>query len=202
MGVFSEGKRRVFVGKKIKNIRYFSDLRVPPTAQGSRILYEVTRFITENNILEVGVALIIVFAENKVMLGLINRHQHGAKKLSIFKYFSAGSYLSYMVKFSSTRKIKGPHLINQATKEDVPAMQKLLSAEGPKKLFFPYYDFTLPSKTYYAGLTIEDYYDAFSEEELVGIVGVRDQHQIKQTRITGYSRWVGVLRPLVTFLIL
>ncbi len=199
VGVFSVGKRRVFVGNDKRYIRYFSDLRVHSSAHGSRVIYEISRFVTDNNLLEDNVAQTIVFADNTVMLRLIQRLQERSKKLSIFKYFSAGNYISYMVKFTSARKINRAYIIRKAIKEDVPAMQKLLASEGPKKLFYPFYDFSLPSNTYYDGLSVDHYYVAFSAEELIGIVGVWDQHQIKQTRITGYNRWFKMLRPFVNF---
>ncbi len=153
MGVFSIGKRRVFYENEIKWIRYFSDLRIHPAAQGSRIIFEISRFITDNKMLEDEVAQTIVFADNTVMLRLIERLQRHSKRLSIFKYFPAGNYTSYMVKFSSQEKKQGAFMVRRAEKEDAAAMQELLIIEGPKKMFYPYYDFSLPASGYYQGLS-------------------------------------------------
>ncbi|WP_147206182.1 hypothetical protein [Segetibacter aerophilus] len=195
VGVFSVGKRRVFYQQEIKNVRYFSDLRIDPKERGSRLLYQIGRYIIDHGILGDDVAQTIVFADNEVMLKLIDKLAQPEKRMSLFKFFPAGEYISYMVKFSSGRQSEGDYMVRKAGTKDITQMQSLVLSEGSKKEFFPYYDFNFSGNDYYRGLAFDNYYLAFKGEELVGMAGVWDQHSIKQTRIYDYSTSYKMLRP-------
>lgn len=196
-GVFSVGKRRVFYKNEVREIRYLSDLRIHPEIQGLRLVYEIGRFITDNNILADNVAQSIVFAENEVMLRLVEKLDRPAKKMLLLKYFPAGNYISYMVKFSRQKEDDRDIQIKKAGLLDIPQMQALVLKEGPRKEFFPYYDFNQLQNDYYAGLSIDHFYLAYKNKELIGIAGIWDQHQIKQTRIYNYSIYYKLLRPFI-----
>lgn len=197
-GVFSVGKSRVFYQNKVQEIRYFSDLRIHPEVQGARVLYQITRYITDHNLLEEGFAQTIVFADNNLMLKLIGSLNQRAGKLSIFKYYPAGNYNSYMVKFYRfTAKDHWDVTVRNAEENDVESMNELIKSNGSTKNFFPFYDFSKLVSPYYKGLTIDKFYLAISNKEIVGIAGVWDQKAIKQTKVHGYSRLYKIVRPLV-----
>jgi hypothetical protein len=199
VGVFSVGSRRIFFKGDIKQTRYISDLRVYPDEQGSGLVYQLTRFIADN-VLGEDAAQTIIFADNDLMLNLIERLTFVSKKRPVFRFFPAGNYTSYMVKFATQTKIKdSAYLVRKAEDFDIPKMQKLLLYEGPKKQFFPYYDFNILNTNYHKGLAIDNFYLAFENEKLVGITGIWDQHSIKQTRVCNYSLVYKLIRPFVNF---
>ncbi|MEO7293806.1 MAG: hypothetical protein ABIW34_11925 [Ginsengibacter sp.] len=200
-GVLSVGKRRVFYKNEIKQIRYFSDMRILPQSQGSRLLYNVVRFITDNILQPSEIAQAIVFAENTIMLQLIQKLQYRSKKMSIFNFYPAGNYTSYMVKFSAgVKKANSKYHIKKATPGDVTQIQAFIINEGPKKNFFPYYDLKEIGRDYYQGLAIEDFYLAFENKKLIGIAGVWDQQALRQTKIIGYSLLYKILRPAINLI--
>ena len=197
-GVFSVGKRRVFYQNKVHYMRYFSDLRIHPNVQGTRLLYQITRYITDHNLLEDSFAQTIVFADNTLMLKLIDSLNQRAGKLSIFKYYPAGNYNSYMVKFSRFKvQNHGDVPIRKANEKDIESMNEFIKTNGSTKNFFPFYDFSHLDTPYYKGLTIDKFYLATTNEEIIGIAGVWDQKAIKQTKIHGYSKLYSSVRPLV-----
>lgn len=196
-GVFSVGKRRVFYQNKVQDLRYFSDLRIHPKVQGARLLYQITRYITDHNLLEDGFAQTIVFADNTLMLKLIESLNQRAGKLCIFKYYPAGNYNSYMVKFSRLKvQNHGNVPVRKASENDIEGMNEFIKTNGSTKNFFPFYDFTRLDTPYYQGLTIDKFYLAIANEEIIGIAGVWDQKDIKQTKIHGYSKLFSSVRPL------
>lgn len=197
-GVFSVGKRSVFYHGQIKQVRYFSDMRILAQSQGSRLLFQVVRFMTDQVLVQDEIAQAIVFADNKVMLELIHKLQHRSAKMSIFNFYSAGNYVSHMVKFSGaiSKKSVG-YQIRKAITNDIDQMQEFMLKVGPKKEFFPYYNFKALGSDYYANLSIENFYLAFDNEKLVGMAGTWDQHSMKQTKIYGYSLPYKILRPFI-----
>jgi hypothetical protein len=166
--------------------------------QGARVLYQITRYITDHNLLEGSFAQTIVFADNTLMLKLIESLNQRASKLSIFKYYPAGKYNSYMVKFSrfAIKNIVDVP-VRKANKYDIESMNAFIKSNGGTKNFFPFYDFNELNTSYYKGLDIDNFYLAIVSEEIVGIAGVWDQKAIKQTKVHGYSTLYKSVRPLV-----
>lgn len=88
--------------------------------------------------------------------------------------------------------------IRSAKEDDVPLIVSFLNDQGKRRQFFPVYsqsDF-LNSKGLLSGIELNDILMAFSGNKLVGIVAAWDQKKIRRNIITGYSRWVSLLRPL------
>jgi hypothetical protein len=197
-GVFSVGKRRVFYQNIVQDLRYFSDLRIHPNVQGARVLYQITRYITDHNLLEGSFAQTIVFADNTLMLKLIESLNQRAGNLSIFKYYPAGNYNSYMVKFSRFKvQNHGDVTVRKANENDIESMNEFIQSNGGTKNFFPFYDFSQLDTPYYKGLSIDKFYLAIANGEIIGIAGVWDQKAIKQTKIHAYSKLYKSVRPLV-----
>ena len=200
-GMFSVGKRKVFFKNEIREIRYFSDMRIHPQIQGSRLLYQVVRFMTDNILQADEIAQAIVFAENRIMLELIQKLQFRSGKMSIFNFYPAGNYTSYMVKcLNVSTKTGNKYQVRKATHADIVMMQTFIMEEGPKKEFFPFYDLRELESAYYKGLTIEKFYLAFDNEKLTGMAGIWDQHGLKQTKIVGYSKFYNIIRPAINLL--
>jgi len=86
--------------------------------------------------------------------------------------------------------------IRPATRKDVPPIIEFWQQEGARKQFFPEYSAAdlLSSKGLLHGLELEDFFLAFSGEELVGTVVAWDQKSFRQSVVTGYNRRLTFLR--------
>ncbi len=200
-GLFSIGKREVFVNGKKKSVRYFCDLRIHPDFQKSSLLYQICRFPFENKILENEFAQTVIFTDNNIMLELIKKLSGRAEKLSIPMYLLAGDYITYTLLLSKKITRTKSHLnIRWATSNDIDRMQDFFDEEAPKKQFYPYYDFSELTTGYYNDITIGNYMLAYEGDKLVGITGIWDQKRMKQTKIVSYSKTYAFMRPAVNFI--
>ncbi len=89
--------------------------------------------------------------------------------------------------------------VRRARPEDIPAINRFLSWEGPQKQFFPEYhpqELTGASGLLY-GLRSEGFFLAFSSTELIGTAAVWDQRRFKQNVISGYHPALKSFRPLI-----
>lgn len=207
-GLFNIGFRRVFVNGELKQQRYFSDLRIDPDFQKSRLFYQIIRFVTSNGLIPKGqdVAQTIVFTDNAVFQNMIQKRKNNSRFPS---YHFASDYLTQIIALSKRNPFPRPpsrefgmqaqYKIRKATKNDASMMQSFLEQHAPQKQGYPYYNYNTITSTYYQGLKINDYYLAFESEKLVGFCAVWHQKEIKQTRIVGYSPLFSFARPFANF---
>lgn len=208
IGIFSVGKRTVFYNGKPKLIRYFSDLRIHPDFQKSLLLIKMTRFLKSDIIDKNEFVYTIIFSENKVMTDMIAKvdlagidNEPLLQRASLPKYSLCGSYCSHMISLKSRRNTKKSNLlIRRAKKIDIEAMQFFFNREAHKKQWYPSYDFSLLQDNYYHDLTISDFYLAFKEGEIVGVTGVWDQREFKQTVVNSYTRSLKLVRPFINIM--
>ena len=204
-GLFNVGFRRVFVNGEVRTQRYFSDLRIAPAFQKSRLFYQIIRYVTQNNLVPVGqeAAQTIVFTDNAVFQNMIQKRKDNSR---FPKYHFANDYFTHIVSLSSPknpfqrpslrRSPVGQYKPRKATINDASLMQSFLMQHAPEKQSYPFYDYLKMETPYYNGLKITDYYLAFEADELVGFCAKWHQKDIKQTRIVGYSRLFSIVRPL------
>lgn len=203
VGLFSIGRRNVFINGTPTWVYYFSDLRIHPDFQKSMLLIRMCKFIREHEIVEEnGLGHTVVFSENKIMTDLIARgNDELLKKLSLPKYSIQGKYCSYMISLSKRRKKRTSNLlIRKAQLNDVNKMQKFFNMEAKKKQWYPCYEFSKLTDDYYQDIHIEDFYLAFNGDNLVGITGTWDQKNFKQTKVFSYSPMLKKLRPAINAL--
>lgn len=198
-GLFNVGFRRVFVNGKLKEQRYFSDLRIDPAYQKSRLFYQIIRYSVDNQLIPKGqtVAQTLVFTDNTVMQDMIQKRQ-GDKRFP--QYHFACDYFTNIIALTSLKNaFEHPpqYKVRKATKNDAQLMQSFFSAHAPEKQGYPFYDYHQMDTPYYKGLNFDDYYLAFESEKLVGLCAIWHQKDIKQTRVVAYSRLFSFARPFV-----
>lgn len=200
VGVFSVAERMTFYNNAFSPILYFSDLRINSQKQGSKVLYSIVRFVTDDILKESSIGQTIVFADNTKMLQLINSLQTRSKNLSILQFHPYGDFTSYMLKFPKIIKTIKKYKIAKATSRDIQNMKDFLFAERKQKNLLPQINLDKLGAGSYLGLTINNFYLAYDNENLVGICGVWDQTDIRQTKIHSYSKSIDRLRPLINFI--
>ena len=126
----------------------------------------------------------------------INRRSKNNMRGEIPFYHHAGTLVTNMLTLKRRIKTAENMLLRTAKIQDLLAMQAFWETEGTKVNYFPFYDFKELGKPYFKGLTLNDFYLAFSDNELVGICGTWDQKNIKQTRIIGYSTAYRLAKPI------
>jgi hypothetical protein len=197
-GLFNVGWRRVYVNGQVQRQQYFSDLRIDPDYQKSRLFFQIIRYAMNAGLIPKGetVAATIVFTDNTLMQTMIQKRQGNSRFPA---YHKAGDYTTQIISLAARRnpfKLPPQYFVRKASVQDIPMMQAFADTEAPSKQAYPYYNYADLGKAYYAGLKIENYYLAFEKERLVGICAVWQQKAIKQTRIMGYSRLYALARPI------
>jgi hypothetical protein len=114
------------------------------------------------------------------------------------RYHFAGRY--HTLALPPRRRRRRPPaglVLRPARAEDEPAILDLLRREGPRRQFFPCYrEGDLFAGGLFVDLRPGDVWLAWRGGELVGLLGVWDQHRYKQAVVCGYDRLLGWLRPL------
>lgn len=198
--VFNVGTRRLWYQNKINSARYLCDLRIHPEKQQSLVLYQIIKKFRELTAKDTLPAQTVVFADNHKMLTIIEKLSQRKKASQLPYYHFIGGLVTYMFGFNPQKKEKGSLDIRRATKDDIETMQAFFDKEGPKTNFYPYYNFKELHKSYYSRLSISDFFLAFDAKQLVGVCGVWNQKEIKQTRILGYSNLYKLIKPVYNLL--
>ena len=198
-GLFNVGWRHIYINGEVRQQRYFSDLRIDPNFQKSRLFYQIIRFTTANQLIPNGqdAAQTIVFADNEIMQNMIQKRQ-GDKRFP--NYHFAGDYFTQIIPLASRQNpLSCPpqYHVKKATEKDVFLMQSFSSHHAPTKQAYPYYDYAKMDTPYYNGLSINDYYLAFDGDKLLGFCAIWHQKNIKQTRIVAYSSLFSIARPII-----
>ncbi len=198
-GLFSVGYRRVFMGGQIQNQRYFSDLRIDPAFQKTRLLYQIVQYLKARELTpsDGNAALTVVFTDNLVMQAIVKKRK-GDMRVPCYHYVC--NYFTQIIPLLSYRNPfynYSKYIIRKATRADANLMQSFLLENAPQKQGYPYYDYAQMNHSYYQNLDFDNYYLAFEMGKLVGFCAVWNQKDIKQTRIVSYSRLFSLVRPIV-----
>ncbi|WP_430460929.1 hypothetical protein ACQUQU_17145 [Thalassolituus sp. LLYu03] len=191
IGTFSIGKRRVFINGQPEQVRYGSDLRIHPDHQGGRTLFRLFGRYRErmhNDWMQT-----VILDENEASLATV-----GSGRSILPQYIPAGHFTTWLI--SLRRRERHPcSAVRRATAADVADMQAFFIQQAGQKQFFPYYDFSRigTEDPYYRHLALRDFFILREHGVITGIAALWDQKGFKQTRVTGYSRSLRLLRPLV-----
>ena len=191
VGVYGNGAREVFVNGVKKNVRYLNELRIAEKHRKGRLLL---RIIKDFHVVqeEGEYAQTSILEGNSLSLPLISKGRKG-----LGTYYPYSTLTTYIMSTTFDFAPKSSLVVRKAQQEDIPKMQLLFDQGAAKKQFYPVYDFSRIGKDdYYRDLTIEDYFLAFENENLVGIMGTWNQEGFKQTRMVDYTTWINFARPL------
>jgi N-acetylglutamate synthase-like GNAT family acetyltransferase len=191
IATFSIGQRRAFINGKTQSIRYGSDLRVHPDFQGGRTLFRL--FGQYKKCMKNDWMQTVILDENKASLTTV-----GSGRSILPNYIPAGKFTTYLISMSRAKKTSPDPQVTRATEEDIEEMQSFFEREASQKQFFPYYNFSqlAEQNNYYRDMKLSDFFLLKENGQITGITALWDQKSFKQTRITGYSRILSILRPV------
>jgi len=113
-------------------------------------------------------------------------------------YYPSGTIeTSMLYTRARPRKLPDDVVIRQTGEADLDAISQLLRYQGAQKQFFPYWDVSrVRGDAYCYGLSPRNFIGLWIAGTLKGLIGFWDQQGIKQTRVLGYARGMGVMRHL------
>jgi hypothetical protein len=183
------GSRPVYVGNQIQSVPYYCDLRILPEYRNKTILARGFRFLRESVLVGDSYAQCLIVSDNDRALDALTSGRGGLPN-----FYHTGNYNTWAISLGQSFGKPGTDVqIRRARREDLPGMQQLLDIQGPHKLFYPAYELQQIGKhPYYLNQKIEDYFLAFRNGKLVGMLGTWDLEFCKQSRVVSYApsiRW-------------
>ena len=197
---FSVGRRNVFLNGRKTLLRYHSDLRIDPDYQKSSVLFDICFYFKEHIFLPEGFSQTIVFADNQIMNALIDFKRHKRLHSTIPFYVAHSKYVTHTIALKRMTFKNPSYVVRRACEEDISTMQEFFDREARLKQFYPCYDFAKISTEYYCSLPLENYFLVFEKGQLVGLAGIWDQKDFKQTRVVQYSSRLSFLKPFLNIL--
>jgi hypothetical protein len=191
-GVGALSLRYVYVNGKPREIPYLSDLRIAPEFRKGRLLAQAYAYLREHLLSGNAFAQTIVVEDNAEALALLTSGRAGLPH-----YFPFGEYASPAILMAGAVKSSGPYEIVRADGSQARSMQSFYDVEAPRRQFQPCYAFPDMGGVYGRDLSWGDYFLAYRNGTLVGMAGVWDQRNFKQTRIQAYGGALKWLRPAV-----
>ncbi len=109
-------------------------------------------------------------------------------------YRDLGLYHTFVLRGGArrlTRRARAAVVIRSACRADTPRIVDFLRQQGPSRQFFPCLNEPdlFGATARFIDLTPEDFLLAEQRGQLVGTLGVWDQHRFKQTVVTSYRGW-------------
>ncbi|WP_010488337.1 hypothetical protein [Pseudomonas sp. S9] len=185
------GERRQYINGKSESVRYLHDLRIAPECRGGKVLKALFMAIAEHMGSENDWMEAVILEENLIPLGIIDR---GRTWLPGF--YRGGRVITSLLPAQSRKTTPDRSLtIRPATSADAPQLQQLWDRASQRQ-GFPVYNVNdlLAATAYFHGITINDYLMAFIEGRPVACMGLWNQKNFKQTRVSGYAPWLAALR--------
>ncbi len=189
-GVAAISRRWVYVNGIPSEIPYLSDLRILPQHRGGRLLAQAFAYVRKELLIGNDFAQTIVVEDNFQVLALLTSGRAGLPQ-----YFPFGEYASpaiHMVK----KQVRGMSVeIVRANSAHGPTLQAFYDHHARRRQFQPCYVFPDMGGRYGRDLKWQDYFLAYRNGKLVGMVGTWNQYNFKQTRVVSYGGAIRWLRP-------
>ncbi len=191
-GVGAMSHRSVYVNGAVRKIPYLSDLRIAPEYRKGRLLSQAYGYVREHLLHGNAFAQTIVVEDNAEALALLTSGRAGLPR-----YFPFGDYASPAILMGSVPKKSGPYEIVRADGSQARSVQEFYDSQAPRRQFQPRYVFPDMGGAYGRDLGWKDYFLAYRNGTLVGMAGIWNQRNFKQTRIQAYGGALKWLRPAV-----
>lgn len=190
IGALNMGWRRIYVNGEIRKIRYGNDLRIDPDHRGGTLLIRLYKQVRAT-FAENEWAQTIILSENQASIDALCSGRAGMPT-----YYPQGHIETSLITAAPKKAPSQGLTISRASEEDLPAMQAFLDEQAPKRQFYPVYQLSdmLSGSDYYRGISIEDYWLAWRDGQIEGMVGTWNQKSFKQTRVVRYSVPMELLR--------
>lgn len=189
IGFGTKSIRTVFINGKPKDIGYLNGLRLEKEFRGKGLLKNGYLYFKE-----------LHKKENKVKLyySTIIEDNWLAKKILESKkdylptYKNIGKINVYAVRLLEKKDIDSNVKIIKGNDQIISKIFDFINSEGSKKQFFPYYE----NINDLYNVKPEDFYVAFKDKEIVGVVLKWNQSDIKQTIVTGYNGLTNITKEI------
>ncbi len=192
VGVFSMGRRMVWLGEQKMLMRYLSDLRIHPDWRKSTMLAKGFRVMRENVFAKGEWAQTLVLEQNLPALEFLRSRRAGLPE-----YREAGRYRNWML---PAQKIPAAeYRVRKAQASDLLEIQFLLDTFSQRRSFSPVIDLTKIGEPYLNGLSLDDFLVAEKSDVIVGVMALWDQGKFQRLRVDGYSAGFAVARPILNF---
>lgn len=194
VGCSSRSVRRAYVDGHPMDIGYLGGLRGLPEIRGGTLLARGYRFVRSLHDAEnVPFYITAILSENALAERVLTTARAGLPV-----YVPLGTYITGLiplVRFRSKWSSDVVRMNNSSfTTSDVV---EALNAYNRRWQFAPHYtqsDFEGDNKL--RGFSLDDLYVSSKDGEIVGTIGVWDQHAFKQTVVRSYSKPLAATRPL------
>ncbi len=189
-------EREVMVDGKSCHVRYFGFLVLHPAARGKNFLYRLSDDLFSEHSGRKKYGYSLIMQGNRAALSILNRFHPAYPNMPYSKMIGLWQVRNILLIFKVFRKPS--HAVRKATLADIPAIVNLLQQEYKQRLFAPEADehSLLRDLEAMPGLTIENYYVAESQNEMVGVCCAWNMEKIKRYRVIAYGsrlRWIRYL---------
>ena len=172
---------------------YLSSLRINPTYRRQTILSRGYNFIHDlHHDGKARIYLTTIISDN-----VYAKHILTGRRAGLPSYEEYGSYYSYIIPLKRSRHTQGSIKVIKAKGTDMQDVVDCLQRNGKQKQFYPVYSQeTFESNNgFLRDFHFGDFFLAFKDNRLIGVMGMWDQLAYKQFIIKGYSPLFTKVRP-------
>jgi len=193
VGFGSRSVRIVFVNGKPEEVGYLSSLRAIPEVRGGTLLpraYKALRGLHADG--KVPFYFTTIFEENEIARRALTSGRAGLPT-----YQEIGRLNTYIVAISSCKKrvVEFDGTVARGSKRIIPELVEFLNGYNSQFQLAPHFEAQDFKNGFLPEFVPENFYVARVGKSIVGVAGVWDQSNIKQTMIGGYGSMLKRLRP-------
>ena len=115
-------------------------------------------------------------------------------------YVNYGKIHTYAININRRKKLKKHNIgieIKRGNSDNLSEIVKFLNKEGKKKQFYPAFTEEDFQSNYTRDFDINDFYVAYKNKNVVGVVSKWDQSKYKQSIVMGYNGAMKIFRPII-----
>ena len=193
VGLACRATRPLFVNGKIEEVGYLGQLRVDRRFRGRWVVALVRLARQLHGDGRVGGYITTITEENAVAQGVLVDHPR--RNHPIYRQVGQLCTLALILRRSKPFR-SSPYEICRGSEANPSEIVSFLRSQGPNKQFFPAYtqqDFRDNVTT--LGFKFDDFVVARRNGKIVGVIGLWDQSEYKQTVVQAYSGALRFVRP-------
>ncbi|WP_179998340.1 GNAT family N-acetyltransferase [Acinetobacter sp. YH12239] len=188
------GWKSYWINGVTEQLRYVSDLRIKLTARGKKAFNVFMEYIFECFPREI-IFQSVILEDNKVARNMMHREREGYALPYIFDSMTTFT-ISKVPKFKQSAELR----LQTMTIDKIDAVNGFIQEMASHYNFLPDYDFKVlleANHPFWYGLRLEDFHLVLnSDHKIVGLFGLWDQKDFKQTKVASYSTTLKLLKPV------
>ena len=191
------GTKKCFINQQRTEMSYVADLRLDANYRGKRTVHFIMEYVYNTHPRD-------LFYQSVVLEGnLIARHLLHKPRENFPQPFPYDDVTTYMI--SKIKKPKSNRKISIKILEPslITDVNKFIESMSQHYNFLPDYDFNelkQGNHPYWLGMKMEDFKLIYSDQnQLVGLFGLWNQKQFKQTKVKKYSKGLKLVKPFYNF---